>query len=118
MADRADELLGRAAPKTVRAFQIRAMMGIMILMIALIIGVVLAVGTVPSYWNHGIIADLNPAEKGSDLLAQLAPVKSFSLWLDPLRMLGMAFLFTAITLALTVVIRTLRMQATILQSIK
>jgi len=32
-------------------------------------------------------------------------------WLTPLRLVGMAFLFTAITLALTVIIEALRTQA-------
>ena len=52
-----------------------------------------------------------PAQPGSTLLSQLAVVSSFAKWLNPLRMLGMAFLFTAIALALTVIIGTLRLQA-------
>lgn len=98
-------------PKVVRVFQLSAMMGIMILLAVLIIGIVLATGVVPAYWNHSIANELNPAEPGSTLLAQLAVVSSFANWLNPLRMVGMAFLFTAITLALTVIIGTLRLQA-------
>ena len=100
-----------APPKVVKLFQMSAMMGLVVLMAALIIGIVLAAGVVPSYWNNSIIGALNPAETGSALLGQLGVVLSFGAWLNPLRMVGMAFLFTGITLALTVIIGTLKMQA-------
>ncbi len=103
-----------APPKAVRAFQLSTLMGIMILMIALIIGIVLAISVVPSYWNHSIANELNPAEVGSAILTQLGTVGSFAKWLNPLRMFGMAFLFTGVTLALTVIIGTLRKQADLL----
>ena len=45
---------------------------------------------------------------------QLKTVSSFSSWLNPLRMVGMAFLFTSITIALTVIIRSLMGQAKLL----
>jgi hypothetical protein len=48
------------------------------------------------------------------LLAQLAVISSYADWLNPLRLVGMAFLFTGITLALTVIIGTLRTQAAML----
>ena len=83
----------------------------MVLLAALIIGIVLATGAVPAYWNNSIANALNSAEAGSVLLTQLGLVGSFANWLNPLRMVGMAFLFTAITLALTVIIGTLKMQA-------
>ena len=101
-------------PTRVRVFQLSTLMGVMILSAALIIGLVLATGVVPSYWNHSIANELDPAQPGSALLAQLGVVSSFADWLNPLRMVGMAFLFTAITLALTVIIGTLRMQAGVL----
>jgi len=101
-------------PTRVRVFQLSTLMGVMILAAALIIGLVLATGVVPSYYSHSIANELNPAQPGSELLAQLGIVSSFADWLNPLRMVGMAFLFTAITLALTVIIGTLRMQAGIL----
>lgn len=103
-------------PKRVRVFQLSTAMGVMILMAALMVGVVLAVGVVPSYWNNSIAETLNVAEPGSQLLSQLAVVASFQYWLNPLRMVGMAFLFTAITLALTVIVNTLRIQGTLLTS--
>lgn len=101
-------------PGAVKLFQMSAVMGIMILAAALIIGIVLATSVVPAYWSHSIASGLNPAAKGSALLAQLATVSSFAKWLDPLRMLGMSFLFTAITVALAVIIGTLRLQAQML----
>lgn len=103
-----------ARPLRVRAFQISAVMGIMLLMIVLIIGVVLAITVVPGYWNHSIVNELNPAQPGSVLLQQAAIVQSYSFWLNPLRMIGMALLFTAITIALTVIIGTLRLQSKML----
>ncbi len=103
-----------APPKLVRVFQSSAMMGVMVLLAALIIGTVLATGVVPAYWSHSIASELNAAQPGSALLAQLGVVSSFAWWLNPLRMVGMAFLFTAITLALVVIIGTLRLQATLL----
>ena len=69
---------------------------------------------VPDLWNNSIATELNSAVSGSPILAQLGVVSSYAHWLNPLRMLGMAFLFTSITLALTVIIGTLRGQADLL----
>ena len=71
----------------------------------------LATGVVPEYWNHSIAEELNNAAAGDTLLNQLGMVSSYAKWLNPLRIVGMAFLFTGITVALTVIIGTLRMQA-------
>jgi hypothetical protein len=101
-------------PRRVRYFQLSAVMGVMVLVAALVVGIVLAVGVVPDYWSHSIANQLNPAQPGSALLQQLETVSSFARWLNPLRMVGMAFLFTGITIALTVIIGTLRGQADLL----
>lgn len=101
-------------PGTVRIFQLSTLMGLMVLLAALVIGLALASGVVPDYWNHSIANELNPAQPGSTLLSQLATISSFAFRLDPLRMIGMAFLFTGITLALMVIIGTLRKQASLL----
>jgi acyl-CoA synthetase (AMP-forming)/AMP-acid ligase II len=103
-----------AIPARVRVFQLSTLMGVMLLLAALVIGVVLATGVVPAYWNHSIANELDLAGPGSALLSQLGTVSSFAGWLDPLRMVGMAFLFSGITLALTVIIGTLRKQAELL----
>jgi hypothetical protein len=101
-------------PHRVRYFQFSAVMGVMVLVVALIIGIVLGVTVVPDYWSNSIATQLNPAQPGSTLLQQLETVSSFARWLNPLRMVGMAFLFTGITVALTVIIGTLRGQAALL----
>ena len=103
-----------APPRSVRVFQLSTLMGVMVLMGTLIVGIVLAAGVVPSYWDHSIASELNPAGVGSVLLTQLGVVGSFAKWLNPLRLTGMAFLFTGITVALTVIIGTLRLQADLL----
>lgn len=101
-------------PGRVRMFQLSTMMGLMLILTVLIIGVVLATGVVPEYWNHSIANELNGAETGSALLGQFATIQSYTLWLNPLRMTGMAFIFTGILLALTVIIGTLRLQSMML----
>ena len=98
-------------PRRVRYFQFSALMGVMILVAALIVGIVLGVTVVPDYWSHSIATQLNPAQPGSALLRQLETVSSFAKWLNPLRLTGMAFLFTGITIALTVIIGILKGQA-------
>jgi hypothetical protein len=106
-----------APPKRIRLFQLSAMMGIMVLLIVLIVGIVLAAGVVSGYWDNSIANELNPAQPGSALLAQLSVISSYAFWLNPLRMVGMALLFTAITVALTVIIGTLRMQTNLLSGL-
>ena len=101
-------------PGRVRQFQLSALMGVMILLLVLIVGIVFGAGVISDYWNHSIANELNTAQPGSALLAQLSLVSSYFYWLNPLRMVGMAFLFTAITVALTVIIGTLRMQTKML----
>ncbi len=103
-----------AIPRRVRVFQLSTVMGLMVLMLVLVIGIVLAVGVVPAYWNNSIANVLNPAAPGSTELAQLSTVGSFAHWLNPLRIVGMAFLFSGITIALSVIINTLRAQSRLL----
>ena len=104
-------------PKQVKLFQISAMMGIMIMLVVLVVGIVLGFGVVSDYWNHSIANELNPAQPGSVLLSQLYVIGSYFYWLNPLRMIGMGFLFTTITVALTVIIGTLRMQTKLLNGL-
>ena len=93
------------------------MMGLMILMMTLIIGLFLAFGVVSTYWSNPI-ADLNAATVGSSLLGDYGLIASFKFWLGPLRMMGMSFLFVSITIALTVIINTLKLQVNILRDFK
>lgn len=96
-------------PRAARLFPMLMMMGWIILIIGLIWALSLN-GTVNSYWNHSIANELNTAQPGSTLLDQLSTIVRTLPWLNALRFAGMAFLFTGITLALSVVIRTLQFQ--------
>jgi hypothetical protein len=92
-------------------------MGIMILLIVLVVGLVGNFGVVSKYWNHSIATELNQAQPGSVLLAKLPVISRYFFWLNPARMAGMAFLFTVITVALTVNIGTLHMQTNLLNGL-
>ena len=100
-------------PRAAKLFPMLMMMGWIILIIGLIWAISLN-SVVTSYWNHSIVNELKPAQVGSALLEQLGIITSTLPWLSALRFFGMALLFTAITVALTVVIRTLQAQEKIL----
>ncbi len=98
-----------AKPRSARMFPMLMMLGWM----ALIAGLIVALALVPavsSYWAHSIANELNPATAGSALLNQLGTIQATLPWISFLRFLGMALLFTGITVALTVIIRTLQHQ--------
>ena len=97
-------------PFAAKMFPMAMMMGWILLLVGLIWALALNSGTVIPYWNHSIATELNPAEAGSFLLSQLGLITGTLPWLAFLRFTGMAFLFTAITVALAVVIRTLQHQ--------
>jgi hypothetical protein len=101
-------------PRSAKVFPMLMMMGWMFLIIGLIIGLWL-VGTISGYWNHSIANELNVAEVGSTLLQQLGTITAALPWIGFFRLLGMAFLFTAITVALTVIVRTLQTQEKVLR---
>jgi hypothetical protein len=96
-------------PRSAKMFPMLMMMGWMILLIGLIWALA-SNATVTAYWSNSIAAVLNPAEAGSNLLRQLGVIQGVKPWLAALRYTGMAFVFTAITIALTVIIRTLQHQ--------
>lgn len=96
-------------PRSAKMFPMLMMMGWMILLISLIWALATN-GAVTSYWANSIAATLNPAEPGSTFLGQLGLIQGVKPWLAALRYLGMAFIFTAITVALSVIIRTLQHQ--------
>jgi hypothetical protein len=102
-----------AKSRAAKLFPILMMMGWMLLLIGLVVALWLN-GTVTSYWNHSIANELNPAEAGSALLNQPGLITGMLPWLGFFRFAGMAFVFTAITLALTVIIRTLQTQENLL----
>lgn len=96
-------------PRTAKIFPMLMMMGWMVLIAGLVVALLLN-GTVTSYWAHSIATELNPAQPGSLLLNQLAAIKGTMPWISLLRFMGMGLVFTAITVALTVIIRTLQHQ--------
>lgn len=96
-------------PRSAKLFPLLMMMGWMVLIAGFIWALFLN-GTVVSYWSHSIAGELNPAAAGSTLLRQLGVIRGTLPWLGALRFLGMALLFTGITAALTVIIRTLQHQ--------
>ena len=96
-------------PRAAKVFPMIMMMGWLIL-IAGLIWALSVNSVVTSYWNHAIANELNAAQPGSALLAQLGLIEANLPWLGFFRLLGMSFLFTGITVALTVVIRTLQTQ--------
>jgi len=96
-------------PRSAKLFPMIMMMGWMVLLAGLIVALA-TLPTVSSYWNNSVAEVLNQAQAGNTLLDQLGLIQSAQPWLNALRFSGMALLFTAITLALTVVIRTLQAQ--------
>lgn len=96
-------------PRTAKMFPMLMMIGWMILIAGVIVAFILN-GTVVSYWTHTIATELNPAQPGSLLLNQLGAIKATLPWITLLRFVGMSFIFTAITVSLTVIIRTLQHQ--------
>lgn len=98
-----------AKPRSAKMFPMIMMLGWMLLIIGLIVALWLN-GTVTTYWNHSIATELNPATVGSALLQQLGLIRGTLPVITALRFGGMALLFTGITVALTVIIRTLQHQ--------
>ena len=96
-------------PRMAKMFPMLMMMGWMLLIIGVIWAFALN-GTVLSYWTHSIATELNPAQTGSALLSQLGVIKGALPWLNFLRFAGMGALLLGITIALTVIIRTLQFQ--------
>ena len=95
-------------PMTAKAFPMFMMMGMMILMVALVVSIPTSVLSY-DYWNHSIATQLNPSTGG--LLNDLGTINAIKLWLEPLKFVGMAFLFTGIGLALATIVQVLRWQS-------
>jgi hypothetical protein len=102
-------------PRSAKMFPMLMMMGWMILLFSLIWALA-SNATVTAYWSNAIATVLNPAGAGSDLLRQLGVIQGAQPWLAALRYTGMALVFSAITVVLTVIIRTLQHQEKSLRS--
>ncbi|MBI3975092.1 MAG: hypothetical protein HY334_01755 [Armatimonadetes bacterium] len=104
------EVKAMAKPLTAKLFPPLMMMGLMVLIAAFVISLWLA-GVSAGYWNHSIQTELDAAQAGSALLAQLAAIQSVKAWLEPLKFVGIAFLLTGISLALATIRKILQFQA-------
>jgi hypothetical protein len=101
-------------PRAAKIFPMLMIMGLMLLLIGLIAALA-SNGTVSAYWNNSIALVLNPAGPNSVELQNLGIIQGIKPWLGALRFAGMALLFTAITVSLTVIIRTLQAQEMVLR---
>lgn len=97
-------------PMTGKLFPMLMMLGLLILIINLIVDLNIA-SQASSFWNHNIKDELDTAESGSQLLAQLSSIQSIKAWAEPLKFVGVAFLFTSIALALATIRKILGFQA-------
>jgi len=101
-------------PRAAKMFPLLMIMGWMLLLAGLVVALA-SNGNVSAYWNNSIALVLNPAGPGSIELLQLGFIQGIKPWLGALRFAGMGMIFTAITVALTVIIRTLQAQKKILR---
>ncbi len=101
-------------PRAAKIFPMLMIMGLMLLLIGLIAALA-SNGTVSAYWNNSIALILNPAGPNSVELQNLGIIQGIKPWLGALRFAGMSLLFTAITVSLTVIIRTLQAQEMVLR---
>ncbi len=93
------------APTGSKIMPFLAMVGLLIVLVALVIYISLS-GTVNEYYsNPKSVRD--GAEAGSSVLSQLQTIKSTSAWVKPLTFVGLAFLLTAISASLTGIKKTL-----------
>ena len=97
-------------PMTGKLFPMFMMLGLIILIINFIVDLNLA-AQASSYWNHNIKGELDAAGSGSELLDQLSSIQSTKAWVEPLKFVGLAFLFTSIALALATIRKILGFQA-------
>lgn len=97
-------------PMQAKLFPMIMMIGLIILIINFIVDLGIA-STASSYWNHSIKEELDAAESGSQFLAQLSSMQSTKAWAEPLKFVGLAFLFTSIALALATIRQILGFQA-------
>ncbi len=93
----------------VRLVVILLIAGVMIEMIALIVGIALGVSTGDYFSETKSTRDT--AISGSGLLSQLGTISAVNAWLEPLKFLGFATLFGAIAVALAVIIKNVQLRA-------
>lgn len=82
--------------------------GVMIEMLALAVGIGLAI-SVGDHFAHSK-AFRDAAEAGSGTLSQLGTIRAVSTWLEPLKIVGVAVLFTGIAAALAVIVPNIQLR--------
>jgi hypothetical protein len=85
------------------------LVGVMIEMVALIVGIALGVST-GDYFSE-TKATRDAAAAGSGLLSQIGTISAVKAWLTPLQFLGAAMLFAGIAVALATIIKNLQLRA-------
>lgn len=93
----------------VRLVVVLLLAGVMIEMVALIIGIALGV-SVGDYFSE-TKATRDAAASGSGLLSQIGTISAVKAWLLPLQFLGVATLFAAIAVALAAIIKNIQLRA-------
>ena len=93
----------------VRFVAVLLIAGVMIEMVALVVGIALGVST-GDYFSE-TKATRDAATAGSGLLSQIGTINAVNAWLEPLKFLGFATLFAAIAVSLAVVIKNLQLRA-------
>ena len=83
--------------------------GVMIEMVALIVGIALGVST-GDYFSE-TKATRDGATSGSGLFSQIGTISAVMGWLVPLQFLGVAILFAGIAVSLAVIIKNLQLRA-------
>ena len=92
----------------VRLVVVLLVTGVMIEMVALIVGIALGVST-GDYFSE-TKASRDAAAAGSGLLSQIGTISAVKAWLVPLQFLGVATLFAGIAASLAVIIKNLRLR--------
>lgn len=93
----------------VRLVVVLLLAGVMIEMVALIVGIALGV-SIGDYFSE-TKATRDAATSGSGLLSQIGTISAVKGWLLPLQFLGVATLFAGIAVALAVIIKNLQLRA-------
>ena len=93
----------------VRLVVVLLLAGVMIEMVALIVGIALGVSTGDYFSESKVTRDA--AAAGSGLLSQIGTISAVKAWLVPLQFLGVAMLFTGIAAALATIIKNLQLRS-------
>ncbi len=82
--------------------------GVMIEMVALIVGIALGVSA-GDYFSE-TKATRDAAASGSGLLSQIGTISAVQGWLEPLKFLGLAMMFAGIAASLAVIVKNLQLR--------